>query len=54
MGAPPPAVLEQKTTVPRGDGASSLEIKVASLFDQASDREIERVSPDVLHVCGTV
>ena len=37
VGAPPPsAVLEQKTTVSRGEGGLSLKIKVASVFDQAS------------------
>ena len=44
VGAPLPAVPEQKPTVARGEGGSSLKIKVASVFDQASDREVERVS----------
>ena len=48
VGAPLPAVPEQKPVVPRGEGGSSLKIKVASVFDQASDREVERVSPEVL------
>ena len=49
VGAPlPSVVLEQKTTVPRGEGGLSLKIKVASVFDQASDREVDRVSPEVL------
>ena len=48
VGAPLPAVPEQKATVPRGEGGSSLKIKVASVFDQASDREVERVSLEIL------
>ena len=31
-----------------GEGGSSLKIKVSSVFDQASDREVERVSPEML------
>ena len=44
----PSALLEQKITVPRGEGGFSLKIKVASVSDQVSDREVDRVSLEVL------
>ena len=49
VGAPllAPTVPEVKA-VSRGEGSSSLKIKVSSVFDQASDREVERVSPEIL------
>ena len=49
VGAPLPApTVPEVKAVSRGEGGSSLKIKVSSVFDQASDREVERVSLEIL------
>ena len=49
VGAPPPTVpVEPVVGAPRGVGTPSLKVKVASVLDQASDREVETLPLEVL------
>ena len=50
VGARLPAAPAEPVCVgPRGGGAPTLKIKVASVLDQASDREVERMPMEVLN-----